>query len=36
MSSKNLSFGDYLEIGEDFEQLASRVINLYIQPAFGR
>lgn len=31
MSSKNLSFGDYLEIGEDFEQLASRVINLYIQ-----
>jgi len=31
MSSKNLSFGDYLKIGEDFEQLASSVINLYIQ-----
>jgi len=31
MSSKNLSFGDYMKIGEDFEQLASSVINLYIQ-----
>jgi hypothetical protein len=31
MSSKNLSFGDYLEIGENFEQLANSVINLYIQ-----
>jgi hypothetical protein len=31
MSSKNLSFGDYLKIGEDFEQLVSSVINLYVQ-----
>lgn len=31
MSSKNLSFGDYLKIGEDFEQLANSVINLYLQ-----
>jgi hypothetical protein len=31
MSSKNLSFEDYLKIGEDFEQLISSVINLYVQ-----
>jgi hypothetical protein len=31
MSSKNLSFEDYLKIGQDFEQLASSVINLYLQ-----
>jgi hypothetical protein len=31
MSSKNLSFEDYLKIGGDFEQLATSVINLYIQ-----
>lgn len=31
MSSKNLSFEDYLEIGQDFEQFASSIINFYVQ-----